>query len=378
MKIALLRRKFDANGGGGAEKVAVNFAREFMQRGHSVTVFSEKFDSGQGAGPDWVKVPKGGIASLSGTAAFHKNVQKLLKEHKFDIVYTMCRTFPTDVFRVTEQLHAEWMPVGYSKLACLNPRHRSILRLERLALSPLNTRHVVTNSELVKRQVAERFGYPEHRISVVRNGVDRQIFFPVETPAEKEKLRQNLELPAAKLILLFAAGNFRIKGLESAMRAIAGLEAETRDRALIVVLGGDDSRPWLKLAADLDLADKVLFVGRQKNMRDYYAASDLLLYPSMYEPFANVCLEACACALPVLTTRLNGSSELVEHGINGYLVDNAECVKEMTVGIEAFAALSENARSEFSSAARDAANDYSWERHADDLENIFIKLMEHK
>lgn len=375
MNIALIRKRFNCSGqGGGAEKVAARFVDEFIKRGHSVTVVSESFTGNETESLKHLKVGKSLLPSVCGTSSFHKNAQKALKGRNFDIVYSMCRTFPVDVFRVTEQIHAEWLKVGYSRLARLNPRHRSILSLERKALDPANTRHVVTNSELVKKQIIDIFAFPAERISVVRNGVDRSVFFPADEK-ERAALRKNLGLSGDKLILLFAAANFRIKGLAQAIRSCAELPVATRKNIQIVVVGGGKKEPYLQLAAKLGIDRHIVFEGKKNNMRDYYACSDLLLYPSMYEPFANVCLEACACSLPVLTTRLNGSSELVSDSKNGFLLNDSSEIEKMTDAIERFSSLSLEKRDEFRTAALDATSNYSWEKHAAGLEKIFRGLL---
>lgn len=373
MRIGLIRRKYDP-GGGGAEKVAANFVGQFTARGHSVSVLSESFEADQTDNLNWIRVPKGIMPSFSRTFSFHRNVQKLLSKLQFDVTYSMCRTFPVDIFRVTEQLHAVWLPVNYSSFAALNPRHRSILKLERKVLSPENTRYVVTNSKLTARQVVERFAYPSDRITVIRNGVDREKFFPARDASEKAFLRETLGLDPEKYILLFVADNFRIKGLTQALKTLAGLDAELKRNTLLLVIGGDDPAPYRKTASGLGVSGNILFAGSRTNMRDYYAAADLLFYPSLYEPFANVCLEACACALPVLTTAMNGSSELVEDGGNGYLVSDAGKIEEMRKKVSEFAKLASNMRISFTKNALRAAEGYTWDNHVDKLEEFFYRV----
>ena len=377
MNIALIRKRFDSSGqGGGAEKVAARFVDEFIKRGNTVTVVSESFSGEETKSLKHLKVKKNILPSVCGTSAFHKNAQKALKGHKFDIVYSMCRTFPVDIFRVTEQLHSEWLKVGYSRFALLNPRHRSILSLEKKALNPANNRYVVTNSELVREQIIRTFKFPADRISVVRNGVDRDIFFPASSDEERSKLRKMLKLPKEKLILLFAAANFRIKGLGQAIKACAALSAETKKNILLAVVGGGKAEPYLKMASEHGLEKNIVFMGKRTKMRDFYACSDLLLYPSMYEPFANVCLEACSCGLPVLTTRLNGSAELIADGESGFLLNDSSEIEKMTDAIASFASFSEEKQNKFRAAALEAASGYSWEKHAAELEKIFRKLVD--
>jgi UDP-glucose:(heptosyl)LPS alpha-1,3-glucosyltransferase len=65
----------------------------------------------------------------------------------------------------------------------------------------------------------------------------------------------------------------------------------------------------------------VRFLGEVGDLRPIYAAADIFILPSIYDPFSNACLEALACGLPVITTRDNGFSEIIENGVHGSVVD---------------------------------------------------------
>jgi UDP-glucose:(heptosyl)LPS alpha-1,3-glucosyltransferase len=67
----------------------------------------------------------------------------------------------------------------------------------------------------------------------------------------------------------------------------------------------------------------VQFLGEVADMLRVYAAADIFILPTIYDPFSNACLEALACGLPVITTRSNGFSEIIENGIHGSIVDHA-------------------------------------------------------
>ena len=84
------------------------------------------------------------------------------------------------------------------------------------------------------------------------------------------------------------------------------------ERAVLVVVGGDDRAPYVSLARQAGVADRVHFLGLQKDMAPFYRAADVLIHPTRYDPFANVCLEACACGTPVVTTLYNGFSDLLQ------------------------------------------------------------------
>jgi len=377
MKIALIRSKYSP-GHGGAEKVAEKFVTRFIERGHEITVFSEKFNGEESDKLKWQKVPRG--SGLSKTTAFHRQVQNILNKdncrENFDLVYTMCRTFPADIFRITEQLHSEWLSIGYSSLARLNPRHFSILSLEKKTINPENVLHIIANSQLLKEQVIKGFDYPEEKVSLVSNGIDEKVYFPAKE-GEKDEIKKKLHL-SDRFVCVFVAANFKIKGLKEAIYAIAGLSEKTRKRITLLVVGKDKAKPFLELAEKLNVTENLVFAGKQSSMRDYYIASDLLLYPSLYETFGNVILEACACGVPVLTTKMVGAAELIKDNKNGFLVKTAKEIDQMTSILEAYIKLPESEHKKFAKNALSATKNYTWTKHISDLEKLFKKVHQEK
>jgi UDP-glucose:(heptosyl)LPS alpha-1,3-glucosyltransferase len=367
MKIALVRKRFSVSGaGGGAERYGAMVAAELLKRGHRVTVFSEDF---QGEAPHhmrWVRVPKFGVLSFCPAMRFHKAFQDTINPSEFDLVYSLCRTYPCDVVRATEQLHLVWLPLRYSPLARLLPRHRGLLKLERKTYSPENARWVVTNSNLIKRQIVQLYHFPSDRIRMIRNGVDAHAFLP-PTGLERAAFRERLKLEPSQFAMLFVAENFRVKGLDYALEAFAKMEPDLRKRAVLLVAGGDGPNRYLRQAKRLGLDGQVHFLGRRKAMRELYAASDILLYPSLYETFSNVCLEAAACGLPSISTTMAGASELFEDGVNGFVVKTASEVGAITAALNKVASFTHKECAEMALAATSVAQGLTWERHVDEL-----------
>jgi UDP-glucose:(heptosyl)LPS alpha-1,3-glucosyltransferase len=375
MKIAILRKDYNTRGGG-AEVYAANMCAALVQRGHEVTVFSETFLGESNKEIRNVKVRKSFLSGFSRTSSFHRKVQKSLKKHRdgFDLVFALSRTWPSDVYRITESLHAEWMKIRYREWSRINPRHSGILKLERDIFKPGNTKLVVTNSELTKRQAVNNFGFPENRITVIYNGVDHAKFHPVENRKEFLKIRKILSLDDKKFVMLFPATNFKIKGLENAIRTLSLLDENLRKRTLLLVAGGDKDGPYRKLAEKLKVPENIRFEGRKTNMREYYAAADLLFYPTLYEPFSNVCLEAFSCGLPVLTTSLNGAAEIVKENVNGFIVPDASAEAMMARCIAKFANFNETQRAKFSESAYRTSLNFNWTRHVELLEKVFSRV----
>jgi len=377
MRIAVLKKDYD-QWGGGAERYAVNACSRLARRGHRITVLSESFTADPVADLHHQRVPRILHDGFSRTTAFHRRVQKALRPGDFDLTLALSRTWPCDIFRVAESIEGCWVGLRYPWWQWLNPRHLGIHRLDRQMYDPRHVRAVLCNAELTRRQILAAYPFPAARVRVIRNGVDQARFRPPADAAGRAAVRERLGLGEDVLALMFAAANFRSKGLEYAIRGLAALPAALRERAVLLVLGGHDPAWFRDLAGRLGVAAQVRFEGKRETMPDYYRAADLFFYPTIYEPCANVCLEALACGLPVLTTALNGAAELVVHGENGYVVADCHRQDEMVALVAEFAALPPERRQAMAAAAATAGATCDWERHADALDALVQEVAAEK
>jgi len=129
---------------------------------------------------------------------------------------------------------------------------------------------------------------------------------------------------------LFLGHDFRRKGLREAIQVIA--EARRRRPECpwqLLVVGRDRPGPYRALARRLGLGSAVAFVGSVYPPDDCFGTAEVLLFPTWYDPFANVTLESLAFGVPVITTRQNGGSEAIEPGVNGWVVSEPEAIGEM-------------------------------------------------
>lgn len=122
---------------------------------------------------------------------------------------------------------------------------------------------------------------------------------------------------ANALAILFVGSGFERKGLRFAIDAVRSLGPNFR---LLVAGRG---------RAQLASGSSVQRLGPVHDLPTLYAAADIFLLPTLYDPFSNACLEALAVGLPVITTRANGFSEIIEHGVHGSIVETASNVAEI-------------------------------------------------
>ncbi len=168
------------------------------------------------------------------------------------------------------------------------------------------------------------------RLRIIPCGVDLDLFRPADPRAARARLGLD-----AERVLLFVGRLTPIKGLETLLRAMAAAKADGLGRAdvRLVVVGGDKEEVWdgerarlCRMAVELGVGAAVEFRGPQPQdaLPDYYAAADLCLMPSLYESFGMVALEAMACGVPVIGSRVGGLALTVRDGATGLLVPEGD------------------------------------------------------
>jgi len=206
------------------------------------------------------------------------------------------------------------------------------LWLERRAMEG-GSFHFIANSHLVKRQAVSHYQVPQEQISVIYPGVDLKRFHMGLRQQWRSSARRALGIAEEESVLLFVSNNFRRKGLQIVFKSLKRVLPQNSKVRLVVVGAG---RIWLYkiLARRFGIQSRVTFVGSTGEIERYYAAADIFVLPTRYDPFAAVCLEAMACGLPVITTRMNGAGELIEGGKGGFLLDLQAGEKELAERIE--------------------------------------------
>jgi UDP-glucose:(heptosyl)LPS alpha-1,3-glucosyltransferase len=136
----------------------------------------------------------------------------------------------------------------------------------------------------------------------------------------RDRARENLKLKPDQTVLLFAGSGWERKGLLFAIQA-AALRADPKIRLLVAGRGNTSLYKTRRLRFWRE--DPVLFLGEVPDMPRVYAAADIFILPTIYDPFSNACLEALACGLPVITTRANGFGEIIEDAVHGSIVNHA-------------------------------------------------------
>lgn len=378
MHIALVRRCYSLKKAG-AERYCVNLSRQLQQLGHRVTIIGETIDPELQDSIEFLPVKVNHLASWTKNRSFADNVAKVVKQHQFDVVHGLSRTPAVDTFRLTDPLQAHWLDVFYGSgigrwLQRWNPRHRTILEIERSMYQSDQVRRYITQSKLDTRLLVEHYGVPEHKVVRVYNGVDTTQFNP-QVRQQAGTVRTELGVEADAPLLVFASMDFRRKGLGSLLKAMKLCHTSGTK---LLVLGDGDIRTYGRMAKDLGLDKRVLFAGRQQAIARYYGAGDLFVLPTIYEPFPNVNLEAMACGTPVLTTETAGGADIIRCGENGHLIAHPDRVQDMADLIDYHLALPSSKRGAMAQHCWQTARGMTLEQNARNTLAVFEDVIREK
>ena len=316
LTIAFARRGYSPSGG--AEAYLKRLAQGVVDLGHEAQLV---------ATDDW-PTNEWGFGSITRVKAnsaigFADELKTTRPQLSCDVLMSLERVWCCNVYRAGDGVHQAWlnrrrrfeMPLQRF-VRSLNRNHRDILQLEESLFARGGAGRVIANSEMVKDEIVDLYRYPADKIDLVRNGVPLDRFR--SDPALREKSRVDLKLKPDEVALLFAGSGWERKGLRFAIEAFE----LCRDRKLrLLVAGRGDARGYKPKRFFTE--EPIRFLGEVADLRPIYAAADIFILPSVYDPFSNACLEALASGLPVITTRDNGFSEIIENDVHGSIVDRS-------------------------------------------------------
>lgn len=273
---------------------------------------------------------------------FGSALERHLAHVRYDIVHSVLPFEFADLYQPRGGTYAEAAirnAASYSNplirrwkrtTARLNSRRAELLRAERRLCHGSDGPVIAALSRYVAGQFQTHYATDARRIVLTLNGVN------IDPPADSDAAGRfhsqftahfsegGIEKP---VMYLFAAHNFRLKGLGPLIRAMqTACKTPTERPVGLIVVGAGRSSPYRRLARHLGVDKHILFLGAVGHIRDALAAADVGILPTFYDPSSRFILEALAAGKPVITTRLNGATDHFTDGRHGKVIDSPDNV----------------------------------------------------
>ena len=225
----------------------------------------------------------------------------LTKKDRF--YFSLERIICPDVYRAGDGVHKVFLRI--EKKSKLNPLHPIYLFLEKRCFN--NAKLIIANSNMIKDEIISTYGINSNKIDVVYNGVESKI---INHKNSFRKLSEEFDLDKNSPILLYVGSGFKRKGVEEFLMIISKLK--NKNIKAFVIGKEKNIKYYQQLSKDLGVDKKVIFTGPRDDVDDFYTISDIFLFPTRYEPFSNVVLEAMSFENAVFTTQQNGAHEVLD------------------------------------------------------------------
>ena len=387
MKIAFIAN--DVNHQGGPAKVTAALVERLCED-HQVSVFSHTIE-----GIDLSKIKHHRVPAIMrpkflsyisflSSSTIILAVLSLFRKRDFDIIHGYVCAFSTDVitfhFCEKEGLRLEKANIievphksASQKLKALD--HRIYRRLaafvEGLTFGHNSPKACIVVSQSMKREFARHYGDAAKNIIVIPNGVDTLRFHPTNRLLYRGQIRQELGVSRSDPLLMFAGGDWERKGVRYIIEALPLL---SKRNVKLIIIGSGDEKFYGQLAELKRVRDRIIFVPHSSNLSEYYAASDIFVLPTIYEPFGLVIVEAMASGLPVITSRVAGAADLIIDGVNGLLLRAPSDVNGLAARIELL--LSDaGLRKAMGECARETAEKFSWDQVAQKTLEVYNTVL---
>ena len=358
--------------GDGQGRVNYEVVQAAIRRGDQVTLVAIEVSPDLQQHPQihWIKIPVKVPTILGKCMIFSQKSTAWLKQHRdeFDLIKVngSLTSVNSDVNAV-HFVHSSWL----RSPAHISRHRRDYYGTYQWLYTWLNaywekqafrrSKKMVAVSEKVKQELIE-LGVPSTRIQVILNGVDVQEF----SPGVGE--RRQWHLPEAVPLGLFV-GDIRSsrKNLDTVLKALVQVP-----QLHLAVVGAIEGSPYLNYAAQLNLSDRVHFLGYQKNVAEIMHTADFFVLPSRYEACTLVLLEAMASGLPIITAKTAGGSEIVTPDC-GVVLSDSENVENLAEALQLMT-VDSSQRKQMGQVARTIAEQHTWSKAADLYVNLFHQM----
>ncbi len=347
-RVAIIVERADVSLGG-AERSMSEVAGGLSALGLEVDLLAAK---GQATGPNVHILCADVRGERVPLSVFADAVRRHVERTGYDIVHSVLPlpgidlyqprggTYAESILRYAASYPSPLMRRWKAWTAFANIRRLKLLRAERQCCQGSTGPMISALSQYVVEQLTRHYGTHPRRIVRTLNGVDTDR--PIDAGATNDCRRRilgrlGLQDGQEPALFLFAAHNFRLKGLHPlirAMQVVGGLRTE--QLAYLVVAGGGESAMYSRLATRLGIEERVLFLGAVKDIRGVVSAIDVGVLPTYYDPSSRFILEVLAAGKPVITTRFNGATDHFIDGRHGKVIDSPDNITALADAIRHF------------------------------------------
>ena len=249
-------------------------------------------------------------------------LSRLFKKEKIDIIHS--NNWSTFAESVIAKQFAGNIPLIHTQhgmeMNDLESKEKRFIRNRLRQFLSFFTNQIVVVSCATKQFVCKEWGISEKKAKLIYNGIDINNF---KQDSSKRKIcRLALGVNEDETVIGSVGRLMRVKNYGLLLKAVSKLHMNYKKVKILFVGDGPERNSLRLLAKELDILDKIIFLGNRADISDLLCAMDIFVLPSISEGVSIALLEALASGLPAIATSVGGNKEIIQDNINGILVEN--------------------------------------------------------
>lgn len=362
---------------GGVERILFECAHFLASRHHDITVFSDEWEVDPERPIHYHRVAARKQPAFLYGRSFFDLCSREFKPDEFDVLSAHGCVSPLGGVYWAQSVHPSWLdrsrsfrpPLSLARLKQrVNPLHKVLIDLEEKHFRKRNYRKIVAATPEVKTDLAHYYDVPADDVVVIPNGFAPTEFSPQIRAERRQVMRAELGLKPDEVALVFVANELERKGYPTLLAALRILQ---EPRLKLLMIGRFDVAEAQRQAQQAGVSEQVMALGSSRDVGGFHAAADVFVLPTQYEAFSLAILEALGSGLPVITTRIPGANDAIQHGINGLVIDDPRSGEQLAGAIKEL--INDDTRARITSQVPATATEYQWPNVLQRYEKVLLE-----
>lgn len=326
--------KYHLNSFGGLEKYFSRVIDAFLKKGFKITILTTSI-SQKDSSKNIKIVTFNQLKTLKflKLKLFDLQCKAWLKKNSYNLVFSFDRTSTFSYTRLGNGLHITYLKRRKifeshfkSFLNYLNPLHRVILNIEKKGFEQDGLKTIIVNSNMVKEELVNEYDLNISKVKVILNGVEHSELENEFSTWEEKKIifLKKLNLNPKSFHFVFIGNDYKRKGLKFLLKALLKIKNEAETKKLdfhLSIIGKDkNTKKYIKFVKKNKMDEQISFYNIRKDIINFLQMADCFVLPTLYDPFANVVLEALAMGVFTITSIYNGAKQIITEE-NGIVLD---------------------------------------------------------
>ncbi|MEH2922761.1 glycosyltransferase family 4 protein [Samsonia erythrinae] len=305
---------------GGLQRDFYSIAQACVKLGHHVRVYVLSWQGEQPDNLEIIFVPVSGMSNNLRNQRYSQWVQHHLQQHPVDRVVGFNKMPGLDFYYAADVCYAEKVEREKGFFYRLTPRYKHYAAFEKAVFKRDSSTKMLM---LTQRQIADfkkHYNTQDERFFILPPGIALDRKYDCQAPDVRQIFRRAQGIDDNAIVLLQVGSDFKRKGVERSIIAIASLPAHLRENLVFLVVGQDKPDYFHSVAEKQGIGKQVRFFAGRNDIPDFMAAADLLMHPAHQEAAGIVLLEAIAAGLPVFVTDVCGYAFYIDKAQAGRVI----------------------------------------------------------